>query len=160
MTLAHDLAMSLRAAYLAMHRQSDAQFAGLGVTADQFVVLVALADQAAVTQRELVARTASDANTLRAMLVLLEARGFVRREPHPTDRRARSVALTKKGRRMLNRLWLKGEIVRERLQDAFAPGEAESLIDLLRRVTSAMQRANRPRNNRGETTRPYSPVSK
>ena len=32
MATGHDLAMALRAAYLAMHRRSDARFARLGVT--------------------------------------------------------------------------------------------------------------------------------
>ena len=39
-------------------------------------------------------RISSDPNTVRAMLLLLEQRGLVVRERHPTDGRARTVALT------------------------------------------------------------------
>src|SRR5205085_66588 len=53
MATGHEIAMALRAAYLAMHRRSDAQFARRGVTADQFVLLAALAGGGAVTQRDL-----------------------------------------------------------------------------------------------------------
>ena len=46
----HGLAMGLRAAYLTMHRRANAEFARLGLTADQFVILMALAEVDAVTQ--------------------------------------------------------------------------------------------------------------
>jgi DNA-binding MarR family transcriptional regulator len=64
------------------------QFAKLGVTADQFVLLATLARGHALTQRELAARMPSDPSTVRAMLVLLEERGLVSRDTHPTDGRA------------------------------------------------------------------------
>jgi DNA-binding MarR family transcriptional regulator len=132
----HDLALALRAAYLALHRRSDAAFASRGVTPDQFVLLDALADGAAVTQRELARRTASDPNTVRAMLVLLEDRGLVARAPHPTDGRARTVTLTPAGRQAYRRLWRDGEPVRDELLAALGPGEADALIDLLTRITA------------------------
>jgi DNA-binding MarR family transcriptional regulator len=89
MASGHDIAMGLRAAYWAMHRQTEAGLARGGVTADQFVLLALLAEWDGITQQELVRRAASDANTVRAMLVLLESRGLVARQGHPTDRHAR-----------------------------------------------------------------------
>src|SRR5437868_2636813 len=112
MTSGHEIALALRAAYLALHRQSDAHFARHGVTADQFVLLATLAEGDALTQQELARRASSDANTVRAMLLLLEGRGLVARERHPTDGRARSVALTARGRRVYAKLWAAGELVR------------------------------------------------
>ena len=47
----HDLAMRLRVAYLAVHRRTNAVLAPLGLTADQFVVLTALAESEGVTQQ-------------------------------------------------------------------------------------------------------------
>src|SRR3954466_12811534 len=85
----HEAARALRAAYLALHRQTNACFAADGVTADQFVLLSALAEADAVTQQDLVRRLSSDPNTVRAMLLLLESSGLVAREPHPADGRAR-----------------------------------------------------------------------
>ena len=52
------LPLELRAAYMALHRCSDTQFAKLGLTADQFVLLATLARGQALTQRELAARMA------------------------------------------------------------------------------------------------------
>jgi DNA-binding MarR family transcriptional regulator len=134
----HELAMALRAAYLAMHRRTDAIFTRSGVTADQFVVLASLVDGDALTQRDLVSRTSSDPNTLRAMLVLLERRQLIERRPHPTDGRARTVSLTRKGRRVFQELWWESEALRERLVAALPAGDVELLIGQLRRIVAAM----------------------
>ncbi len=147
MTDGHDLAMALRAAYLALHRRADARFARHGVTADQFVLLATLASGDALTQRDLARRTGSDPNTVRAMLLLLEARGLVARGRHPTDGRARTAALTPAGRRAYRRLWRAGEPVRRRLLAALRPGEAATLRDLLARLTRALTPAAGSRPN-------------
>lgn len=135
----HELAMALRAAYLAMHRQTDALLAPSGVTADQFVVLSALSENDALSQRELVERTSSDPNTLRAMLVLLERRGLIERPPHPTDGRARSVALTATGRQTYRTLWRVTEPVRRRMlvSQLRTPGRplAEQLDQLVESIS-------------------------
>src|SRR5690349_780772 len=105
MTTNSDIAIALRTAYLALHRRSELRFAGHGVTADQFVLLATLARGQALAQRELARRMSSDPSTVRAMLVLLEERGLVERETHPTDARARTVALTAQGKRTFRKLW-------------------------------------------------------
>ncbi|MGE5611867.1 MAG: MarR family winged helix-turn-helix transcriptional regulator [Bacillota bacterium] len=134
----HEIAMSLRAAYLAMHRASNAPLAGEGVTADQFVALAVLAQEDGITQQALVRRTSSDPNTIRAMLVLLERRGLVARKRHPSDGRARSVVLTEKGRRTYAKLRTKSQAVRERLVGLFRPDEARMLIEFLGRISENM----------------------
>jgi DNA-binding MarR family transcriptional regulator len=145
MTTGHDIAMALRGAYLTFHRQADAHFAGRGVTADQYVILAALAQGDAVTQQELVRRVSSDPNTVRAMLLLLERRGFVARLRHPTDGRARSVILTAKGRRMYDRLRAGSEPLRERLLAVFRTEELAVLLGSLSRVAEVMAQ---PENSR------------
>lgn len=138
MTTGRELAIALRAAYLALHRRSEAAFAPLGVTADQFVLLATLDRGTALTQRELARRMPSDPSTVRAMLVLLEQRGLVERDTHPTDARARTVALTVAGKRALGKLWPAGEPIRAAMLGALGPGEAELLVGLLTRVAEAL----------------------
>ena len=138
MTSGREIARALRAAYLALHRQTDDCFTSDGVTADQFVLLAALADADGVTQQELVRRVGSDHNTVRAMLLLLEGRGLVARERHPADGRARCVTLTAKGRRTFETLLTKSEGLRARLLAAFRPDEVTALVGLLRRVAEVM----------------------
>ena len=139
MIAGHDLAIALRAAYLALHRRSDAAFAPHGVTADQFVLLATLARGGhALTQRELARRMSSDPSTVRAMLVLLGRGGLVERDAHPTDARARTVALTAAGKRAFGKLWAVGEPIRAGMLGVLGPGEAETLVGLLTRVTEAL----------------------
>jgi DNA-binding MarR family transcriptional regulator len=142
MVSGHDLALVLRSAYLEMHRRADAALARFGVTADQFVLLAALAEADALTQRELARRVCSDSSTVRAMLLLLEARGLVARGPHPRDGRARSVSLTAQGRRAYRRMYQGSEPFREALLAAVGPDEAGALRGLLLRVARAMAEAN------------------
>jgi MarR family transcriptional regulator, lower aerobic nicotinate degradation pathway regulator len=136
----HELAMRLRAAYWAMHRRADAQLARQGVTADQFVLLSILAEGDCVTQQEVVRQASSDPNTVRAMLVLLEGRGLVSRTRHPSDRRARSVALTKTGRQTYERIWRASEPFRKRLVSPFDSVEIKLMLELLDRIAAVNDR--------------------
>ena len=137
--------MALRAAYWAMHRRADALMARHGVTADQYVLLSLLAERDGVTQQELVRRAASDANTVRAMLVRLEAQKLVSRRPHPTDGRARTVRLTAGGRRTFKRLNTASDVFRQRLLASLAAGAAAGFVRNLNRVAESMAAAPRPR---------------
>ena len=151
MTTGRDIAIALRAAYLALHRQSEAAFAPHGVTADQFVLLATLDRGTALTQRELARRMSSDPSTVRAMLVLLEQSRLVERDAHPTDARARTVALTAAGKRVFGKLWAVGEPIRAGMLGALRPGEAEMLVGLLTRVAEALAAEPVPVGGPGST---------
>jgi DNA-binding MarR family transcriptional regulator len=114
------------------------QFAKCGVTADQFVLLATLARGDALTQRELAARMPSDPSTVRAMLVLLEERGLVSRNTHPTDGRARTVALTAAGLRKYRQVWKAGQAIRDQMVSSLNAAETESLVATLRRVSESL----------------------
>ena len=139
MTSQDKLPRALRAAYLALHRRSEARFAKYGITADQFVLLATLAGQNALTQRELAHGMPSDPSTVRAMIVLLEGCGLVERHEHPTDRRARTVALTAAGKRKFRQVWKAGESIRARMANSLESGEAETLVRLLTSVTRSLE---------------------
>jgi DNA-binding MarR family transcriptional regulator len=152
MATGHDIAMGLRAAYLSMHRQTNRYLAAHGMTADQFVVLALLAEEDGITQQDLVRRASSDPNTLRAMLVLLENRGCIAREQHPTDGRARRVILTPTGRRVFEKLLQAIKPVQDQLRGLFADERAEMLTLSLNHITRAMAQANgRNSQTRAET---------
>jgi DNA-binding MarR family transcriptional regulator len=138
MSPGHQLAMALRVAYWSMHREADAHLAPLGVTANQFVLLSLLAEGDGIKQSELVERASSDANTVRAMLVTLERKGFITRARHPSDGRAWSVTLTSRGRRTYKQLWSRSEPFRDRLTAGLRPEEVDTFLELLSRVTTGM----------------------
>src|SRR5215475_14405317 len=133
-----ELPLALRAAYQGLHRRSDVEFAKYGVTADQFVLLATLARGDALTQRELAARMPSDPSTVRAMLVLLEERGLVSRNSHPTDGRARTVALTESGLRKFRQVFKAGQAIRDQMVSSLTAAETRSLVKLLRRVSESL----------------------
>ena len=148
----HDIAMALRAAYWAMHREADALLQPHGVTANQFVLMSVLAEGKVLTQQELVRRASSDANTVRAMLVLLERSGLVSRRPHQTDGRARCVALTDKGRRTYRVLWARSRAFHGRLLAALGPDSAQAFVKQLRSLEN-MTTPKLGRNDAGKAGR-------
>lgn len=131
-------AMALRAAYLYMHRQTNAWLSEK-ITADQFVCLILLDEKEAISQTELAKRATSDPNTIRAILLILEKRGLIRRDPHPTDKRQKLVTITAKGSRLRVQLELDVKPVGEKLKSAFSPEEEKLLNLLLIRVAESMK---------------------
>jgi MarR family transcriptional regulator for hemolysin len=151
------LGMKLRGAYLAMHRAFQAHFAQLtrvgrcGVTADQFVVLSLLADEDGLIQRELVRRTRSDANTMTALLRLLERDGLIRRVRHQNDGRARCVFLTERGRQLQRRLKRSSAPLHQKLQTAVAADDLPALLRSLEQIATAMGELRQPQGESGRT---------
>ncbi|MFO0938865.1 MAG: MarR family transcriptional regulator [Gemmataceae bacterium] len=134
------VALALRKAYLALHRRTDRAFEPFGITADQFVLLTSLVREGdAITQNELARRISSDPSTIRAMLVLLEKQGLVRRESHPIDARSRSVRLTAKGIKLQRRMWDVSEPIRQSIHSALEHDESETLVRCLLRVERALE---------------------
>jgi DNA-binding MarR family transcriptional regulator len=147
----HDIAMSLRGAYLAVHRQADSEFARYGITADQFVVLAVLVDGTVRSQSAVCRLTYSDPNTMGAMLALMETRGLVKRMRHEADRRTRTVVVTSKGKRIFAKLWSGREATRVRMEALFTGAEVEALLGLLKRIIqelSAQQARGRRRKKK------------
>ena len=138
-----ELPMAIRGVYLALHRKTDAKFADYGVTADQFVLLATLSRGHALTQRELARRMPSDPSTVRAMLVLLEKQGLVEREVHPSDSRARTVAMTAAGKKKFKQLWRASETIRTQMFQAIEPDEANVLLRLLQQITDSLNNDTR-----------------
>jgi DNA-binding MarR family transcriptional regulator len=126
--------MWLRKAYLAFHRRANAGVLDAGVTADQFVLLSVLAREPGITQITIVERTASDPNTVAAILRLLEQRGLVRREAHARDRRARCAFLTAEGRRVQRRAAKDAEPLLTALWECVADSDRSLIERFLQRV--------------------------
>ncbi|MFO0968159.1 MAG: MarR family winged helix-turn-helix transcriptional regulator [Gemmataceae bacterium] len=132
------MALGLRAAYLMMHRRANAVFSPFGLTADQFVLLTALAERDGVTQKEVARLTHSDANTISEMLGRLERRELIRRERHADDARALNVCLTAGGRAAQRRAMEGVASFCEALADLVPPDEGETLLAHLNRIAGGM----------------------
>jgi DNA-binding MarR family transcriptional regulator len=126
--------MWLRKAYLAFHRRANSYLLSHGITADQFVVLSIVASEPGIVQIRIVARTASDPNTVAAILRLLERRRLVRRETHASDGRARCVFLTAAGSRAQRRATRHLEPIFAALRNCVYPSDRLSNERFLKRV--------------------------
>lgn len=148
MKTGHDIAMGLRAAYLSMHRQTNSHLSPFGMTADQFVLLALLTEQDGITQQQLAHRASSDPNTIRAMLVLLENRGLVKRRRHPTDGRALRITITRKGRNTYAKLSEAIRPLQIQLSSPFQAKEINMMIKSLGKVSDAMAQQQIHNNHR------------
>ncbi|MEU3314960.1 MarR family transcriptional regulator [Streptomyces sp. NPDC006662] len=121
----------------AQWRDFAAAAARYGLTSTQAKVLAQL--EGPVPMRGLASLLACDASNVTGIVDRLEARGLVRREPEPRDRRVKNVVATEAGRETIRR-------VREEMQathgalDALDEAEGATLYALLERLRPAMER--------------------
>src|SRR3954469_2254369 len=100
------LAVTQRLGYLLKHAQlrlaelAEPLYAPLGVTGRQLALLALFRDGPAQSQQDGAARLGVDRTTMVALVDELEAKGLVRREVAPGDRRKRLVMLTPEGERV------------------------------------------------------------
>ena len=75
------------------------------LTAVQAKVLLLLPPDGAMTMRAIAGQLQYDASNLTGVVDRLEEAGAVRRQPHPSDRRAKGVVLTAEGQRLRRAFW-------------------------------------------------------
>ena len=92
-----------------MQARLEAHFTELAakyeLTAIQAKVLLLLQPEGAMTMRSIAGLLQYDASNLTGVVDRLEEMGAVRRQPHPSDRRAKGVVLTAEGQRMRKAFW-------------------------------------------------------
>jgi DNA-binding MarR family transcriptional regulator len=138
----HDLPMSIGKIYRAVHRLTDVCCAKYNITAKQFVLLVLLAEEDGITQQEIVERAASDPNTIRAMLLLLEKNGMVKRDQHINDGRKRHITITQKGRHAYENALKDSESIRKQMYESFSNDELKMLKTFLDRLIKSLDEFN------------------
>jgi DNA-binding MarR family transcriptional regulator len=117
-------------------------FSHFGLTFGEFEVLAALVRSGPPHQMsptQLVGALVLSSGAMTNRIDRVEAAGLVRRLPDPDDRRGTLVALTDRGRRVVDeavRAHLENE---ERLLSALSAGERRRLADLLRKLLLADQ---------------------
>lgn len=106
------------------------------LAASSVKALLRLSGTRPTAMRELAAAFACDASYITAVVDALEERGLARREPHPTDRRVRTVVLTDTGLRAAASVL---DLLSEPPPSisVLSAGEQRQLADLLDRVAAA-----------------------
>lgn len=104
----------------------------LGITAPQAIALRELSDPMKLT--ELAERMSCEASNAGYVIDRMEKQGLVERHPHPSDRRAKILALTSSGETC--RANVLDALSQEAPIDTLSGEEQHALLDLLRKATS------------------------
>jgi DNA-binding MarR family transcriptional regulator len=124
-----------------VHQISTALFAeecaAFGLTPVQYAALMALRSHPDADATRLSALIAFDRSTIGGVLDRLEAKGWVRREPSPTDRRVKILSLTAEGEALLNRVTQAVDRVQKRLLEPLAPADRTAVVQLLEQIAAA-----------------------
>ncbi|MBK6360928.1 MAG: winged helix-turn-helix transcriptional regulator [Comamonadaceae bacterium] len=122
--------------------------AAFEVTPVQFAILNALIDIPGEDQVTLAARVAFDAATSGSVIGRLEARGWIRREVDPKDKRRKLLWVTAEGERAVARMKSGVARVQQRLMAPLSEPEQAQLVDLLARLVAGHDAAAPPRSAR------------
>jgi len=119
------------------HTRTAEALDSVGLTTALFALLNALGTHKGANQQELGAAMGIDPSTMVSLIDQLEAAGLAERRARPTDRRAREVVITPKGRRVLKRARelvkkVEGEVLR-----GLSGTERRQVLALLRRALEA-----------------------
>jgi DNA-binding MarR family transcriptional regulator len=118
----------------ASHTRFAAALESVGLTTALFGVLNFLGTREGAIQQEIGSEMGIDPSTMVSLIDELEAAGLAKRRPHPTDRRAREVAITPKGRRQLERGRRMVVQVEDEVLRGLTAAERRELMTLLRRA--------------------------
>jgi len=117
--------------------------AAIGLTPPQHGVLVVADNAPGLDQAGIARALGFDQATTGTLIHGLERRGLLRRENSPDDRRRKALAVTPKGRAMMRRAQAAVRRTSERLLAPLAPRDRRHFVQLLKRLTDALNAASR-----------------
>jgi DNA-binding MarR family transcriptional regulator len=121
----------------ASHTQTAAALGSIGLTPPLFAVLNFVRAQDGAIQQEIGAAMGIDPSTMVSLVDELERTGLAKRRPLPSDRRAREVVITPKGRRAVERGRILAQQVEDDVLQGLEPAERRQLLTLLRQALAS-----------------------
>ena len=122
---------------------SEVARTGSDLTPVQYAALATIDTHPGLDQAGLAGLIAYDRTTIGGVVDRLVDKGFVARTTNPHDRRARSLAITPDGRRMLAQIEPAVEAAQQAMLSGLAPDEAHELIRLLEKAVEAVNERSR-----------------
>lgn len=113
------------------------------ITPVQYGVLTALSARPGLDQTSLAQEVGLDRSTTADVVRRLAERGLIERRPHPTDRRARQVDLTAKGKTLVESLRLDMARAQERMLEPLQPAERAMFMHWLTVLVEANNQYSR-----------------
>ena len=108
-----------------------------GITPVQYATLQGVANAPGVDQRTLAGAIGLDTSTMAAVIDRLEARGLMRRNASPDDRRVRLLTLTDTGRSELAAVLPAMQRAQERILQPLSQAERDEFVRMLRTLVTA-----------------------
>jgi len=121
----------------ASHTRMAEALKSIGLTPPLFALLNVLGAREGAIQQEIGSAMGIDRSTMVVLIDELELAGLAERHAHPKDRRAREVAITLKGRQLLEQARRMAVEVEHEVLRGLTAGESRELLKLLRRALSA-----------------------
>jgi DNA-binding MarR family transcriptional regulator len=118
----------------ASHTRIAQALESIGLTPPLFALLNVLGARKGAIQQEIGAAMGIDPSTMVSLIDELETSGLAKRRPHPTDRSAREVVITPKGRRALERARRLATEVDDEVLRGLTAAERRQVLTLLRRA--------------------------
>ena len=111
------------------------ELAAYEVTSLQFAILQTLIDEPGADQITVAQRVALDAATSGSVIMRLEERGWLRREPSATDRRRKLLWLTPEGEKYAVEMKKSARKVQQRLLARLTEAEKLQFLGMLQRIS-------------------------
>ena len=121
----------------ATHTQTADALGSVGLTPPLFALLNVVGAREGAIQQELGSALGIDRSTMVSLIDQLEGAGLAKRRPSAKDRRAREIAITPKGRRLLQQARDLISQVEDRVLAGLTADERHELATLLRRALHA-----------------------
>ena len=121
----------------------DSGLAERGLTRARAELLWQLHGRPRVTQRELSQALRCTPRNVTDLVDALEGDGLVERGPHPTDRRATLVSLTRRGRAELARMQAGYQVLAATLLEDLSPQALAGFADVLDQILARLRQARR-----------------
>jgi DNA-binding MarR family transcriptional regulator len=118
----------------ASHERTADALESIDMTPALFGVLNVLGARVGAIQQEVGTAMGIDPSTMVSLIDELEGKGLAKRGPHPSDRRARVVSITPKGRRLLERCRKMAAEAEDEVLRGLTAAQRGQLVKLLRRA--------------------------
>jgi DNA-binding MarR family transcriptional regulator len=135
-------------------RQFGEVVGALGLEARHFAVLYAVQQFEGQLQQSIGDHLAIPPSTMVAIIDHLEGGSLLERRPHATDRRARTLYLTKQGKTLLSEALARAMVQESRICSGIEPEERAQLLSILHRISLNLGMSSSALPDRGSGVRP------
>jgi DNA-binding MarR family transcriptional regulator len=132
----HEALLSLVRTSALMQKLADRFFAEFGLTDVQFNILMILKEHrpTGISQQELSEHLIVTKSNVVGLVDRLERTGYVRREPHPTDRRFNQIVLTREGEKLEAQIEARYFLEVDRMMNRLTPAQKKTIIQAMEAI--------------------------